>query len=165
MLYLLDANVLITAHDTYYPLEGVPEFWDWLLHQARNNLVKIPVEMMEEVNEGHKDSLLDWLSDSENKGVLLLEEEVDINVVRHVVSNGYGNGLTDDQITKLGCDPFLIAYAKAQADRCVVTSEGSKPSKTGHNRHIPDVCNSLNVKWCDPFSFYKALGFTTSWRG
>ena len=27
MLYLLDANVLITANLTYYPLDQVPEFW------------------------------------------------------------------------------------------------------------------------------------------
>ena len=27
MLYLLDANVLITAHNLYYPIDAVPEFW------------------------------------------------------------------------------------------------------------------------------------------
>jgi len=27
MLYLLDANVVITAHNTYYGLDAVPEFW------------------------------------------------------------------------------------------------------------------------------------------
>ncbi|MBI3208790.1 MAG: DUF4411 family protein [Candidatus Solibacter usitatus] len=34
MLYLLDANILITAHKSYYPLDQVPEFWSWLKHQA-----------------------------------------------------------------------------------------------------------------------------------
>lgn len=27
MLYLLDANVLITASRLYYPVDQVPEFW------------------------------------------------------------------------------------------------------------------------------------------
>ena len=27
MLYLLDANVLITAHNLYYPIDSVPEFF------------------------------------------------------------------------------------------------------------------------------------------
>ncbi len=60
MLYLLDANVLITAHNTYYPMNVVPEFWDWLIHNGQNNQVKIPLEMMEEIKTGHKDPLLDW---------------------------------------------------------------------------------------------------------
>lgn len=30
MLYLLDANVLITANNSYYALDRVPEFWEWL---------------------------------------------------------------------------------------------------------------------------------------
>ena len=34
MLHLLDANVLITAHNQYYPIDQVPEFWGWLQHQA-----------------------------------------------------------------------------------------------------------------------------------
>ncbi len=31
MLYLLDANVLIDADRDYYPIDRVPEFWDWIL--------------------------------------------------------------------------------------------------------------------------------------
>ena len=27
---LLDANILIVANNTYYPIDAVPEFWDWL---------------------------------------------------------------------------------------------------------------------------------------
>ena len=30
MLYLLDANVLITANNLYYPIDSVPEYWEWL---------------------------------------------------------------------------------------------------------------------------------------
>ncbi len=55
MLYLLDANILITAANTYYPIGRVPEFWSWVQHQAETGLVKIPVEMYEEVLEGRKE--------------------------------------------------------------------------------------------------------------
>ena len=30
LLYLLDANVLITANRDYYSVKRVPEFWAWL---------------------------------------------------------------------------------------------------------------------------------------
>ena len=61
MLYLLDANVLITASNSYYPLDQVPEFWSWLQHQAQLGTVKVPIEIMEEILAGFKkgDLLLD----------------------------------------------------------------------------------------------------------
>jgi hypothetical protein len=62
MLYLLDANISITAHNTYYPIDTVPEFWDWLQHQGERGNVKIPLEIMEEVKQGRKgDPLVDWI--------------------------------------------------------------------------------------------------------
>src|SRR5262245_5014861 len=41
---LLDANVLITAHNSYYPIDTVPEFWTWLVHKGRAGDLKIPLE-------------------------------------------------------------------------------------------------------------------------
>ena len=64
MLHLFDANVLITASNMYYPLDGVPEFWEWIDHQATNGRIKLPVEILEEVLAGSKkeDPLLDWMT-------------------------------------------------------------------------------------------------------
>lgn len=73
MLYLLDANILITAANTYYPISRVPEFWSWLQNQAVAGLVKIPIEMHEEVLEGRKedDELLDWVKNDNNRAALV----------------------------------------------------------------------------------------------
>ena len=30
VLFLIDANVLIRAHEDYYPIDRVPQFWRWL---------------------------------------------------------------------------------------------------------------------------------------
>jgi hypothetical protein len=60
LLHLLDANVLITANRLYYPLERVPEYWDWLLHYGQHGQLKLPVEMAEEIREG-SDDLAAWL--------------------------------------------------------------------------------------------------------
>jgi hypothetical protein len=32
LLFLLDANVLINANRDYYPIDRVPELWEWLVH-------------------------------------------------------------------------------------------------------------------------------------
>lgn len=49
LVYLLDANVLIRAHEDYYPIERIPQFWDWLASVAADGHVKIPFEIHEEI--------------------------------------------------------------------------------------------------------------------
>jgi hypothetical protein len=165
MLYLLDANVLIAAHNTYYPVTRVPEFWSWLIYNGQNNQIKIPLEMMEEIKAGHKDPLLEWICKADTEKALLLEGEVDAKLVQHVVKNGYAEDLTDDELEQIGRDPFLIAYAIADiANRCVVTIEVSAPTKKRQNRKIPDICQTFGVQCCNPFELYSQLGFSTGWR-
>ncbi len=167
MLYLLDANVLITANSAYYPLDQIPEFWTWMHHQATSNRIKIPREIMEEIKAGRKDEdqLLDWLCTAEVEAALLLDEAVDIALVQQVVSTGYAPDLRDDEVEKIGRDPFLIAYALADpAGRTVVTVEVSRPSAQRANRKVPDVCQAVGALSCGPFTLNKALSFTTGWR-
>jgi len=167
MLYLLDANVLITANTQYYPIDQVPEFWSWIQHQASAGHVKIPLEVMEEVKAGprHGDRLIEWISQDDNYEALLLQETVDAVLVQRVVDVGYAPDLTDDEVEKIGRDPFLIAYALASpADRCVITTEVSRPSKQRSNRMIPDVCRTFGVQCFGQFVLNRNLGFRTGWR-
>jgi hypothetical protein len=166
MLYLLDANILITAANTYYGISRVPEFWSWLQHQGTSGRIKIPIEMYEEVLEGRKedDELLDWAKNDANRAALRFDEASRLDLVRRVVRQGYASDLTDDEVEKLGRDPFLISYGLVDVNRCIATTEVSKPSKRRHNRHVPDVCQSLSVKWCGPWELNRDLGFKTGWR-
>ncbi len=157
MLYLLDANVLIRADREYYPLDRVPQFWDWILDKANTGNVKIPYEILDEIIEGHPDDLVKWVKN--NKTILRLDEEVDPRLLREVTYEGYKSDLTDTDTHKIGKDAFLIAYARVATDRCVVTLERSKPSSKGSNRKIPDVCNAFNVKHCDTFQLIRDLDF------
>ena len=160
MLYLLDANVLIDANRDYYPLGRVPEFWDWLIDRATKQQVKIPLEMYEEILAGNDDELTRWLRD--NRDSLLLDEDVDEALVAQVTDRGYAPDMTEEEVERVGRDPFLMAYAlTSPAQRTVVTTEGSKPKKLRANRHIPDVCDDLGVLHCNTFRFIEALDFTT----
>lgn len=130
MLFLLDANVLIDANRDYYPMDRVPEFWEWLVYMGSQDSVKIPIEVMEELTEGKKDELTKWAKDSHNKSNLLLNEEAEPYLVAKAINDGYANDLTDDEVEKIGRDPFLIAYSLANSNkRCLVTTEISKPKK------------------------------------
>src|SRR5687767_5899311 len=123
MLYLIDANVLIDAGRDYYPIERVPEFWEWLQSQGELGIVKIPEEMYEEVVLG-KDPVATWLKKDSVKRALVLAEDVDPALVAYAVAEGYAPDLTQVEVETIGRDPFLIAYAlAAPRDRCVVTTE------------------------------------------
>jgi hypothetical protein len=169
MIYLLDANVLITAHTSYYPVDTVPEFWAWLAHHCAAGTIKMPIDTFEEESDGGanqgRNLLYNWIQDDANKTALLLPGEADPVLVRRVVSEGYAPDLTDDEVEGLRRDPFLIAHALAvPADRCVVTTEVSKPSKTRQNRKVPDVCATVGVRCCDTFTLLRALRFSTDWQ-
>jgi hypothetical protein len=163
VLYLLDSCVLIDAHENYYPIDRVPEYWNWLIHQGQQDNVKICQEMLEEITG---DGLLPkWLAQSATRAALLLPEQSDPAAVQHVVDNGYASDLTDVEIITVGRDPFLIAHAMTDVtNRCVVTSETSAPSKTRQNRKVPDVCDGFAVSWCDPYNFVRQLDFRTNWQ-
>ena len=164
MLYLLDANVLIDANRDYYPIERVPEFWDWLVEMGESDQVKIPEEIYEEVvlpRPTRTDTLVDWLRD--HRDDLVLDEPVSMDLIAHATEEGYADDLTDQEIEKIGCDPFLIAYALVNPqNRCVVTSEQSRPSRTRANRHLPDVGRHFNLRCIDTFALIQELDFRTS---
>lgn len=164
MLYLLDANVVIDANRDYYPIDRIPEFWEWLEHHGNQGTIKIVIEVYEEIKLG-TDDLATWTKQDRVQQSLLFDEEVDPEHVADVVNRGYAPDLRDDEIGKIGRDAFLIAYAVAgSGDRTVVTTEVSKPGRQRANRHLPDICRSLGVPCCNTFELTRALDFSTSWR-
>ena len=74
-MYLLDANVPIRAHGDYYPIDRIPQFWDWLLSKAKEGLVKLPLEIYGEINDS-TGLLGDWLRKQDVSNHLILQEEV-----------------------------------------------------------------------------------------
>lgn len=167
-LYLLDANVLITANRDYYPMGMIPEFWDWLLYMAKAGVIKMPLETYEEVRDGggkaKKDELVEWLNSDDVRAVLELPDEVQSRLVDKVVSS-YAVDLDDAEIEQLGRDPFLIAHALTDAkNRVVVSIETSAPAKKRANRKVPDVCRDNGVECCNTFAMLRILGFSTKWK-
>lgn len=162
MRYLLDANVLIDADRDYYPLDRVPEFWGWLVYQAEDGTIKVPSEIYDEVVAG-TGQLVDWLKD--NKDTLVLDDEADPDTIQHVVSEGYAPDLTEDEVERIGRDPFIVAYALGfDNEVTVVTTEVSKPSRQRANRQLPDVCADFDVSCTNTFALVQALDFSTDWQ-
>lgn len=166
MLYLLDANVIITAKDSYYAIDQVPEFWDWLIEQGKQGQVKIPRELFAEVNPGNDKihPFYAWRKDKDTIAALQLDETADTATVQRVLDKGYGPKLTDDELITIGADPFLVSYALAKKDRTVVTTEVSRPSAQRQNRKLPDVCDQFAVARMTTFQMTRALAWKTTWK-
>ncbi|WP_339860190.1 DUF4411 family protein [Thalassospira alkalitolerans] len=158
MLYLLDANVLIRAHEDYYPVDRVPPFWEWIEQQAANGTVKMPLEIYSEIARA-TGLLSEWINSEEIKEVLLLDEEVDRTIFNGVIDRAYAPDLNDHELEEAGQDPFLVAYALNASNRVVVTKEVSKISKRRGRTKVPDACNTMGVRWINDFEFYRELDF------
>lgn len=122
-MYLIDANDLITAKNTYYPLEHIPQFWEWLIAQGDAKKIKMPREIYEEVSGG-SDDLADWIKGEDVKDSLLLDEDADPALVQQALREGYQSQdprFTDSELIKVGRDAFLVAYGLVGNNRKVVT--------------------------------------------
>lgn len=157
-LYLLDADVLIRAHEDYYPIDRIPQFWTWLHNQSRGGSVKMPQQIYNEIAQS-SGMLGDWLRVADHRAALVLSEPTNAAHVRRVIEHGYAPDLNDIELEKLGQDPFLVAAALGGTDRVVVTREVSRPSKQRANRKVPDVCAFFSVPVINDFALYRALDF------
>lgn len=170
MLYLLDANTLIDAKRDYYPISRVPEFWEWLVFYGEKGNIKVPIEVYEEFSDtkdknSKKDELTVWSEQSEVREALLLNEEAEQDLVARITYGGYVANPTDDDLVKIGRDPFLLSYAlKDLENRCIVSTEVSKPSKKGANRKVPDVCSDFKIRCINNFQMFRELNFSTNWN-
>jgi hypothetical protein len=158
-LYLIDANVLIRAHEDYYPIDRIPPFWDWLLAQALQGSIKMPRQIYNEVAP-NRGLLPEWLRQPRVRDAMLLAEATSAVRVQQVLTRGYAPDLTDVEIEKIGQDPFLIAAALNGTDRIVVTREGSKPNAQRANRHIPDVCATFGIVAITDYALWRRLNFS-----
>ncbi len=159
MLYLLDSNVLITANATYYELKRIRPFWDWILSEAKRNVIKMPQEILDEIIPAHEDFGL-WLETN-------LADFAKPSLVEAVLLDGFGfsqSDLDDIATVEHNKDAILIAYALAdKSNRCVVTLEGIQNPAASlpkpQNRKIPLVCHQLGIPCLNTFALIRELDF------
>ncbi|KJZ81599.1 hypothetical protein AP064_05500 [Candidatus Liberibacter solanacearum] len=172
--FIVDANILITPSNFYYPVDRVPQYWSWLLSLVENDQVKMPVEVFEEISvKPYAETLLGkWIKNQGGKfknKISLSQEEYAGNV--DCVLKAYASVLQDHPDTlntteamKLGADPQIIASAYGKERRTVVSNEtynnNTRP-RSAHNVKIPYVCKNLQIRCIDIFEFCEQLNFHT----
>ena len=156
-MYIFDASVLIRANNEYYPMDRFWQVWEWLEKQAIDGNLKIPFEIFQELLN-YNDNLSEW--STKRRGSLVIDEDV-VNLER-TISDGYGFTAmpTEEQLDKMGRDPFLLSYCLNDfPNRIAVSHESSKPSRMNANMKIPDACGKLGIPHRTLSMVLKELGF------
>lgn len=154
MPFLLDASPLITASNQYYPFSNVGGFWRWLRTTAAAGLVKVPIEVSEEIIR-RDDELAKWLSDPKVANQLILGGPLQSVTLQRVLDQAYGSNPPVSKAGGISADPYLIARAIEIGGATVVTKETSKPQrKQGKKSKLPEACAAMGIACIDDFFLY-----------
>lgn len=163
-LYLLDANVYITAHRSYYAFDLCPGFWGCLIHYFNAGRI-LSIDRVRDELVGYGDELSDWVQNSPAAWFALSLEETVTDTYREVMSWVYGNAQFYPQAKNefsRGADGWLVAYARSH-NGIVVTLE-TYQQNVRRKVPLPNVCDQFGVPRMNTFEMLRELGAHFDWR-
>jgi hypothetical protein len=164
--FIIDSNILIEPHKTFYSFDFVPEFWTFIEQCIKAKNIIILDMVYDEIAVG-TDTLSAWIKNIQNLDPLNHKAEEFIkryaDILNFIQTSGfYKIDALKSWSDPAVADPFLIAVA-IQNNYTVIT--GERPN-TGLNKtnpspkvKIPDICKQFNVKWGNLFYMLNQLGF------
>lgn len=165
--YLLDTNIFVTPHRTYYAFDFAQPFWDFLIHEAENGRIGTINEVKNEIVTGYG-SLADWFNDnflmycetSQTPAILQAYQ----TLVQHVNRSTVYNQKAKDEFMKAeNADPWLLAHClaaqTAHKELCLVTEEVRNPF-IQRKVPIPNICEDFSLEYCTCFDLIRGLNFS-----
>jgi hypothetical protein len=152
-MYLLDANVFITAKNAHYGFDIVPGFWSWLEHGHQTGVLASITAIQDELDAG-EDELKTWATT--HREIFLPWDNPTTTSMAKIAAwtmscSNYSDLAKAEFLAK--ADSKIVAYAHAH-HHTVVTHERSQPSAKKRIL-IPDACKALNVAYIDPYSMLR----------
>ena len=155
---LLDANVFITAKNSYYQMDIFPAFWSWLDDQAELGALGSTDLVFDELKDGD-DNLATWVK-KRRQSLFYLDSSSE-SVASHVdllwawaEREGYRTHVIEEFMS--GADPFLAGVAVEGGLRVVTLETPARGRK--RKVKLPDACDHLGVEWEDTFGMLRNLG-------
>lgn len=159
--YLIDADVLITAKNSYYAFGICPGFWSSLLHGHSHGHLHSIDRVRQELLRGREDEdLVQWVHWSVPKSFFVKSNVQDV-VVAFTKVMGWAtrhSQYCDEAKTRFasGADGWLVAHGIVTG-KTIVTNEQPRPGSRNAIK-LPDVCKHFNVQVEDTFSMLHRLG-------
>jgi hypothetical protein len=165
-VFIIDSNILIEPHKTYYSFDFFPEFWIFIEQSITVKKIIILDMVYDEIAVG-ADTLSSWIKNIQNLEPLNHKTQEFIkhyaDIINFIQTSGFYkiDALRSWSVPSVA-DPFLVAAA-IRNNYTVIT--GERPN-TGLNKtnpspkvKIPDICTQFNVNWGDLFYMLAKLGF------
>lgn len=156
--FLLDANVLINAHRSYYAFDLCPGFWKSVKEGFEAGRVFSTRRVRNELDHG-KDLLAVWVKDDLPSDFFLDDSLSPIAAVyRPMMEWVSAHGFAPAAQAKFAedADGWLVATSK-QAGFCLVTHETLQAGAKSRVP-IPNVCAEFGVSCCNTFEMLRELG-------
>jgi hypothetical protein len=155
--FLLDANVLISAHRSYYAFDICPGFWDAVKAGHAAGGMFSTQRVLAELRRGG-DALQDWVEAELPEGFFLDDAALEVvseysPMMRWVQSRDFHTSAK----TKFAndADGWLVAMAKCDG-YTLVTHEVRSDAKA--KVPMPNVCDEFGVIYCNTYEMLRALG-------
>lgn len=156
--YLLDANVFIQAHQTYYGFDICPGFWKALIDSNKDKRV-FSIDRVQLEIAGGSDALSDWAQNTAPKAFFKqTADQAVIDTFRDMVTwvNAESQFSPAAKTEFAGvADGWVIAYARVNG-LIVVTHEEYAPDAK-KKVPIPNVCLEVDVEYVNTFEMLKEL--------
>ena len=161
-VYVLDANVFMTAHHDYYAPDLCPGFWECLEHYSRAGRLSSIDRVRSEILS--PDKLVEWIKQapselfrSSAQGEVV---EVFSDMQTWVQGNAQFLSQAKEEFARVA-DGWLAAYAKVHG-AVVVTQEVFDPN-VRKRVPLPNVCKKFHVTHRNMFEMLRELGVRFDW--
>jgi hypothetical protein len=157
--FILDSNVFIQAHRTYYAFDICPGFWDALVRQHGAKRL-CSIDRIQDELEAINDQLRAWAAESVPAAFFKGTSDKKVVDAFREIANWVQNEPQFSAQAKSqflgGADGWLIAFAKVNG-MVVVSHEGFAPDAI--NRvPIPNVCIEFDAAFCNTFEMLHEIG-------
>lgn len=163
--YLLDSNVFIEAHRTYYSFDLCPGFWSSIIwHHGSGNLVSLDKVRDELIHEA--DVLAQWLEDEiPESGFVATDDPAVIEQFGQMQVWAQGQAQYKPEAKAefaTVADAWLAAYAKVH--NLVLVTHEVYSADAKKKVPLPNVCKAFDVQWTDTFKMLRALDVKFRWQ-
>ena len=161
-VYVLDANVFMTAHHDYYAPDLCPGFWKCLEHYSQEGRLLSIDRVRSEILS--PDKLVEWVKQAPSKLFRSSAQREVVDAFSEMQMWVQGNEQflppAKDEFAQVA-DGWLAAYAKVHR-ATVVTQEVFDPN-VRKRVPLPNVCKQFNVNYRDTFETLRDLGVRFAW--
>jgi hypothetical protein len=163
--YLLDSNVFIGAHRSYYAFDIAPTFWQSIKDQAQDGkIISIDRVKNELQGFGEGDLLREWSISEFNEWFFPTDTSETLSCYADLMiwtqETPQQEHYRDFAITEFAeehiADAWLIAYA--MANDCILVTHEVYDEKNKKKIPIPNVCAEKGVHYIDTFQMFRELG-------